>query len=91
VDVLVSSVAESAGDKAIGLLLTGMGRDGAQGLLEMRRRGARCFAQDEQSSVVFGMPREAWELGAAERLVSLDKAVDEILSCLSGNPSGRMR
>jgi len=83
VDLLFSSVAEAAGNKAIGLLLTGMGRDGAAGLLEMRNAGARCFAQDEESSVVFGMPKEAWELGAAERLVSIDRAVDELLSCLS--------
>jgi two-component system, chemotaxis family, protein-glutamate methylesterase/glutaminase len=83
VDVLFSSVAESAGEAAVGLLLTGMGRDGASGLLAMRRAGARCLAQDEASSVVFGMPKEAWELGAAERLVSLDGAADEILACLA--------
>ncbi len=83
VDLLFSSVAAAAGNKAIGLLLTGMGRDGAAGLLEMRNAGARCFAQDEESSVVFGMPKEAWELGAAERLVGIDRAVDELLACLS--------
>lgn len=89
VDVLFSSVAEAAGNKALGLLLTGMGRDGAAGLLEMRRRGARCFAQDEESSVVFGMPKEAWELGAVERLVSIDEAADLLLSCLADAPLGR--
>ncbi len=83
VDVLFASVAEAAGDKALGLLLTGMGRDGAAGLLAMRRAGARCLAQDEASSVVFGMPREAWELGAAESLVSLDSAVDELVDRLA--------
>jgi len=82
VDVLFSSVAEGAGEAAVGLLLTGMGRDGAAGLLAMRRSGARCLAQDEASSVVFGMPKEAWDLGAAERLVSLDDALEAILSCL---------
>lgn len=83
VDLLFSSVAQAAGEKAIGLLLTGMGRDGAAGLLAMRQAGARCFAQDEESSVVFGMPKEAWELGAAERLVGIDGTVDLLLSCLS--------
>jgi two-component system chemotaxis response regulator CheB len=87
VDVLFSSVAQCAGNRALGLLLTGMGRDGAAGLLEMRRAGARCLAQDEGSSVVFGMPKEAWDLGAAEKLVSLDDAVDEILACLATTPS----
>jgi two-component system, chemotaxis family, protein-glutamate methylesterase/glutaminase len=90
-DVLFSSFAEAAGDRGIGLLLTGMGRDGAAGLLEMRRAGARCFAQDEESSVVFGMPKEAWDIGAAERLVSLDGAVDAVLSCLATPaPRGRV-
>ena len=89
VDVLFSSVAENAGAKAVGLLLTGMGRDGAAGLLEMRRTGARCLAQDEESSVVFGMPKEAWELGAAERLVSLDRAADELQACLAAPVSRR--
>ena len=86
-DVLFSSVAEVAGDRALGLLLTGMGRDGAVGLLQMRKAGGRCFAQDEASSVVFGMPKEAWELGAAERLVSLDRVVPELLACLSTRAS----
>jgi len=90
-DVLFSSFAEAAGDRGIGLILTGMGRDGAAGLLEMRRAGARCFAQDEESSVVFGMPKEAWDIGAAERLVGLDGAVDAVLSCLAEPaPCGRM-
>lgn len=71
VDRLFSSVARAAGPRAVGALLTGMGRDGAQGLLEMRRAGARTFAQDEASSVVYGMPRAAVELGAAEHQYSL--------------------
>lgn len=79
VDVLFGSVAEAAGQRAAGLLLTGMGRDGADGLLAMRRAGARCLAQDEESSVVFGMPREAWINGAAERLVPLDRAAAELM------------
>jgi len=67
VDVLFESVAETAGADAVGILLTGMGSDGAQGLLEMRQKGAFTIAQDEASSVVFGMPKEALRLGAADR------------------------
>lgn len=81
-DVLFRSVAIAAGAAAIGVLLTGMGRDGADGLLEMRRRGARCFAQDEESSVVFGMPKEAWANGAAERLIPSSLVTGTILGCL---------
>ncbi|PZF76567.1 chemotaxis response regulator protein-glutamate methylesterase [Aestuariivirga litoralis] len=73
VDRLFQSVARSIGPRAVGALLTGMGRDGAQGLLEMRRAGARTFAQDEASSVVYGMPRAAMELGAAEHQYSLTR------------------
>lgn len=83
VDVLFSSVAEAAGPRAAGLLLTGMGRDGADGLLAMRRAGARCLAQDEESSVVFGMPREAWINGAAERLVPLGRAAAELMELVA--------
>jgi two-component system, chemotaxis family, protein-glutamate methylesterase/glutaminase len=82
VDVLFRSVAIAAGSAAVGVLLTGMGRDGADGLLEMRRRGARCFAQDEESSVVFGMPKEAWANGAAERLIPSSLVTGTILGCL---------
>ena len=64
-------MARNVGARAVGALLTGMGRDGAQGLLDMRRAGARTFAQDEASSVVYGMPRAAAELGAAEHQYSL--------------------
>jgi len=71
VDVLFLSVAEAAGPEGTGVLLTGMGSDGAQGLLKMRQAGARTIAQDEATSVVFGMPREAIQLGAAERVLPL--------------------
>jgi two-component system chemotaxis response regulator CheB len=71
VDVLFSSVAETAGKRAVGVLLTGMGSDGARGLLQMRRAGAHTIAQDEATCVVYGMPREAVELGAAEQVLPL--------------------
>ncbi|MDE2121561.1 MAG: chemotaxis response regulator protein-glutamate methylesterase, partial [Betaproteobacteria bacterium] len=71
VDVLFRSVAQCAGRNALGILMTGMGDDGARGLLHMREAGARTIAQDEASSVVFGMPREAIKLGAAERVLAL--------------------
>jgi len=80
VDVLFSSVAEAAGARAVGALLTGMGADGAQGLLKMRRAGAHTIAQDEATCVVFGMPREAIEAGAAERVVPLPGVAHAILS-----------
>ena len=70
-DVLFRSVANYAGANAVGIILTGMGSDGASGLLEMKKAGARTVAQDEKSCVVFGMPKEAIKLGAAEKVVSL--------------------
>ncbi|HYI08732.1 MAG TPA: chemotaxis response regulator protein-glutamate methylesterase [Thermoanaerobaculia bacterium] len=72
VDVLFSSAARMLGDAAAGILLTGMGRDGAQGLLEMRTAGALTMAQDEASSVVFGMPKAAIDLGAAAKVLPAD-------------------
>ncbi|MEW6746036.1 MAG: chemotaxis response regulator protein-glutamate methylesterase [Planctomycetota bacterium] len=71
VDVLMMSVAKCAGAHAVGVLLTGMGADGASGLLAMRQRGAHTIAQDEETSVVFGMPRVAAELGAAAEVLGL--------------------
>lgn len=71
VDVLFESVAEEAGEYAIGIILTGMGYDGAKGLLAMRKKGARTIGQDEQSSVVYGMPRAAFNIGAVEKQLPL--------------------
>ncbi|MHB0922302.1 MAG: protein-glutamate methylesterase/protein-glutamine glutaminase [Thiomonas delicata] len=71
VDVLFRSVAQCAGRNALGIILTGMGDDGARGLKDMHDAGARTVAQDEQSSVVFGMPKEAIKLGGADRILSL--------------------
>ena len=71
VDVLFNSVAKYAGANAVGAVLTGMGNDGAEGLLKMKENGAHTLAQDEASSIVFGMPQKAIELNAAEKVVSL--------------------
>ena len=67
----MNSVAKNVGRKAVGAMLTGMGADGAGGMKAMRDAGARCIAQDEASCVVFGMPKEAYARGGAERLVPL--------------------
>jgi two-component system chemotaxis response regulator CheB len=80
VDVLFRSVARTAGRNATAIIMTGMGDDGARGLLELREVGARTYAQDEQSCVVFGMPREAIKLGAAEHVVALAEIPRVILS-----------
>lgn len=72
VDVMFNSVAKNAGANAVGVILTGMGADGARGMQHMRQCGARTIAQDEKSCVVFGMPKVAIELGGAERIVSLE-------------------
>jgi two-component system chemotaxis response regulator CheB len=83
VDVLFTSVADSAGPHAVGVLLTGMGSDGAQGLSKMKSAGAATIAQDEATCVVFGMPREAISLGAAGRVVPLSLVAAAICSELS--------
>lgn len=79
VDVLFKSVAEQAGSNAVGFILTGMGDDGARGLKLMRNAGALTFAQDEASCVVFGMPREAINLDAADRIIALNKVPNAIM------------
>jgi len=79
VDVLFKSVAQAVGRKSVGVILTGMGRDGAAGLLEMRNAGARTLGQDAGSCVVYGMPRAAFELGAVERQENLDRMAGAIL------------
>jgi two-component system chemotaxis response regulator CheB len=83
VDVLFQSVARNVGRNAIGVLLTGMGADGAKGLLAMREAGAHTIAQDEASCVVFGMPKEAIALGAATEVVALPRIADAILHALT--------
>ncbi|TWB15277.1 two-component system chemotaxis response regulator CheB [Nitrospirillum amazonense] len=79
VDVLFRSAATHVGPNAVGILMTGMGDDGARGLLEMKGAGAQTIAQDEATSVVFGMPREAIALGAADKILPLDQLAMEII------------
>lgn len=79
VDVLFRSAARCAGSNAVGVIMTGMGDDGARGLLEMREGGARTFAQDEATSIVFGMPKEAIARGAADKITPLGSIAREIL------------
>jgi len=80
VEVLFDSVAQYAGKNAIGVILTGMGSDGADGLLKIKQSGAPTIAQDEKSCVVFGMPKEAIKLGAAEKILDLKEIPEAILS-----------
>jgi two-component system chemotaxis response regulator CheB len=82
IDVFFQSVACSAGRLAVGVLLTGMGTDGAKGLLAMRQAGARTLVQDEASCVVFGMPKEAIRLGAATEVVPLSQVGQALLGSL---------
>lgn len=79
VDVLFRSVAKSAGKNALGIIMTGMGDDGAKGLKEMYDMDAQTLAQDEESCVVYGMPKEAVKLGGVDKLVSLDNIAKEII------------
>lgn len=79
VDVLFRSAARYAGKNAVGIIMTGMGDDGAQGMLEMSQAGATNVAQDERSCVIFGMPKEAIDLGGVKHVVPLDKIADEII------------
>jgi two-component system chemotaxis response regulator CheB len=82
VDVLFNSVAKIAGDKVIGVILTGMGYDGARGLARMHRNGAVTFGQDEKSCVVYGMPKAAYELGAVSKQASLSMLGHHIVKAL---------
>lgn len=79
VDYLFNSVASILGKKAIGVILTGMGSDGAKGLLNMRTSGARTLSQNESSSIVYGMPKAAWEIGGSEEAISLEQMASKIV------------
>ncbi len=83
VDVIFDSAAKTAGAKAVGVILTGMGNDGAAGLLRMRQAGARTLSQDEKTCVVYGMPREAWLMGGSEKEVPLDLIASEIAKLIT--------
>jgi two-component system, chemotaxis family, protein-glutamate methylesterase/glutaminase len=82
VDVLFDSAAEALGSRAVGVILTGMGKDGAAGLMRMKRAGAYTLAQDEASSVVFGMPREAIALGAVDEVVPIHSMAERVLEAV---------
>ena len=81
-DVLFHSVATYAGSNAVGVILTGMGTDGALGMLKMKEAGARTVAQDEKSCVIFGMPKEAIKLGAVEKVVPLKNITQTALNLI---------
>ena len=83
VQVLMESVANNVGANAVGVMLTGMGHDGAEGMVAMRKAGAKTIAQDEKSCVVFGMPKAAFELGGAERLVPLEEIASTVINFIS--------
>ncbi len=83
VEVLFRSVAKSAGRNAVGVILTGMGGDGAQGLLEMRNAGAQTIGQDEASCIVYGMPKVAYDIGAVQYRISLTSIASKVYSLLS--------
>ncbi|KRB93355.1 protein-glutamate methylesterase/protein-glutamine glutaminase [Noviherbaspirillum sp. Root189] len=91
VDVLFDSAARFAGKNAVGVILTGMGKDGAQGMLAMRNAGAYNFAQDEASCVVFGMPREAIAVGAAHEIGALTSLPGMVLNHLAAHSSRALR
>ncbi|MBY0421210.1 MAG: chemotaxis response regulator protein-glutamate methylesterase, partial [Parvularculaceae bacterium] len=85
VDVLFDSVSRSCGAAAVGVILTGMGRDGAKGLLAMREAGAETFGQDEASCVVYGMPRAAFEIGAVQRQAPIGRIAHALLSACNAS------
>ncbi|MEQ1814208.1 MAG: CheB methylesterase domain-containing protein [Candidatus Nitrotoga sp.] len=82
VEVLFHAAAKVLKNNAVGVMLTGMGKDGAVAMLDMRKAGAYNFAQDEASCAVFGMPREAITIGAINEIVPLDKMAERVLACL---------
>ena len=85
-DVLFDSCAQVAGPQAVGIILTGMGADGARGLLRLKQSGARTLAQDEESSVVFGMPKAAIELGAVDQVLPLSELPAALVAALTSRP-----
>lgn len=88
VDMLFHSVAEAAGSCSIGVIMSGMGRDGVEGLLAMRKAGARTLGQDAPTSAVYGMPKAAFEIGAVEQQVPVDDLAREILHLCNTHSKG---
>lgn len=91
VDVLFRSAANHAGKNAVGVILTGMGKDGAAGMLEMKQAGAYTFAQDEASCVVFGMPKEAIALGGVDEVLPLSRMAERVVEFLKSRGHGGVR
>ena len=91
VDVLFRSGARVLGRAGIGVILTGMGKDGAEGLLELRKAGARTLGQDEATSLIYGMPRVAFERGAVERQFPLTELAGAIVERCSARPTAGAR
>ncbi|MDR3393200.1 MAG: chemotaxis response regulator protein-glutamate methylesterase [Sulfuriferula sp.] len=91
VDVLFNSAARFAGKNAVGVILTGMGKDGAMGMMEMKRSGAQNFAQDEATCVVFGMPREAIALGAVDEVAAIKDLPGKVMSYLAAQGNRSLR
>ncbi|ARU31680.1 chemotaxis response regulator protein-glutamate methylesterase [Sulfuriferula sp. AH1] len=91
VDVLFGSAAKFAGKNAVGVIMTGMGKDGAQGMLEMKHAGAQNFAQDEASCVVFGMPREAIAIGAVDEVAAIKDLPGKVINYLATHGSRSLR
>jgi two-component system chemotaxis response regulator CheB len=87
VDVLFQSVAQNSGQNSIGVILTGMGSDGAKGLLAMHEHGAHTIAQDEKSCVIYGMPKEAVELGGVDEVLPLSQIAGAILAKIDSSQS----
>jgi len=82
IDCLMESASEVYGDRMIGCILTGMGKDGTEGLKKVKSKGGLTLAQDENTSVVYGMPKSAFDSGATDRLVPLDQMGGYLVSCL---------
>ncbi len=88
VDVLFHSVAEAVGGRSVGVIMSGMGRDGVDGLLAMRKAGARTLGQDAPTSAVYGMPKAAFEIGAVEQQVPVGNLAREILALCNNHSRG---
>jgi two-component system chemotaxis response regulator CheB len=89
VDVLMHSVAMEYGSRAVGVIMTGMGRDGAEGLRELHRRGGHIIAQDRETSVIYGMNREVVQSGNADEVVPVDRIADRIIDALQSRAVSR--